>query len=84
MKKTLPKEFMKLFEELQEGKMLSNPVIKGHVNYALSTMDQKPLQNYLQNFRIFPTLAKRNINLAEVQSLTIPFLFLTCRRQNSV
>ena len=75
MKKTLPKEFMKLFEELQEGKMLSNPVIKGHVNYALSTMDQKPLQNYLQNFRIFPTLAKRNINLAEVQKLNNPFPF---------
>ncbi len=75
MKKTLPKEFMKLFEELQEGKMLSNPVINGHVNYALSTMDQKPLQNYLQNFRIFPTLAKRNINLAEVQKLNNPFPF---------
>ncbi len=75
MKKPLPKNFIELYKLLKEGKMLKHPLIKRHVNYALTTGDCSPLYNYLQAFPKFKAFAQRNINLAEFQKLNNPYPF---------
>jgi hypothetical protein len=73
MKKPLPKNFIELYKLLKEGKMLKHPMIKRHVNYALTTGDCSPLYNYLQDFPKFTAIAQRNIKLAEVNKLNNPY-----------
>ena len=73
MKKPLPKNFIELYKLLKEGKMLSHPLIKRHINYAQTTGDFSALYNYLQAFPKFRALAQRNIKLAEVNKLNNPY-----------
>ena len=43
-----PKEFMELVNFLDKGGMLSQPLIKQHVDYALATGDSGPLYDFLE------------------------------------
>ena len=66
-------EYLGLIEMLQEGGMLSHPVIRRHVDRALHTGDYRDLKNYLNRFPVFLAQAQRNITLAHVQSLEDPY-----------
>ena len=64
---------MELIEKLHEGKMVSNPAIRRHVDRALHTGDCRPLREFIQRYRAFEAQAKRNIAIDEIQRLDNPF-----------
>jgi hypothetical protein len=73
MKVPLKDKSADLVETLHKGNMLSHPVLKGHVEYALTTNNYNPLLNYLKSYPIFLAHAKRNIAVSEYQLLENPF-----------
>ena len=68
-----PKKFMELVKLLKEGRMLSHPLIKRHVDYALVTGDSRALYNFLEDFPNFKAYAQRNTEQAEFNQLINPF-----------
>ncbi len=73
MKKT--KKFMETVKLLKEGRMLSHPLIKRHVDYALVTGDSSALYNFLEDFPNLEAIAQRNTEQAEFNKLVNPFTY---------
>jgi hypothetical protein len=71
----LPQNFMETVKLLKEGGMLSHPLIKQHVDYALTTGDSSPLFNFLDDFPIYKEIAQRNTEQAEFNKLVNPFSY---------
>ena len=70
-----PEKFMETVKSLKEGAMLSHPLIKRHVDYALATGDSSPLFNVLKDFPNFKAYAQRNTEQAEFNKLVNPFSY---------
>ena len=75
MKAPIKSKSMELIETLHKGNMLSHPLIKRHVHYAMSTGDFNPLERYIESYPVILALAKKNFNLAEYHLLQNPFPF---------
>jgi hypothetical protein len=73
MKVPLKDSCMQLIETLHEGNMLSHPVIKRHVRYAMTTGDYRPLYLYTKLHPVILALAEGNIRRAAYQKLNSPY-----------
>jgi DNA-binding MarR family transcriptional regulator len=62
-----------LVQRLDDGNMLSEPLVKFLVERAINTTDSRPLYEYLENYPIILTRAERNINMKMYQNLKCPF-----------
>ena len=69
------KEFMDLVNFLDKGGMLSQPLIKRYVDYALTTGDSSPLYDFLEAHPVYTAIAQRNIEQSEFNKLINPFLY---------
>jgi hypothetical protein len=65
--------FIELVRFLDEGEMLTNPIIKQLVDRAIATADHNPLYEFLEKFSIFLSKAARNRKLKTYQTLKCPF-----------
>ena len=69
----LNKECLELVELLQEGRMLSHPLIKRHVDYALTTGDYSNLFRFVESYPAYKRQAQNNIAMEEVQKRDNPY-----------
>jgi len=70
-----PKKFMETVKLLKEGQMLSHPLVKRHIDYALVTGDSSPLYEFLEDFPNLEAIAQRNTEQAEFNKLVNPFTY---------
>ena len=70
-----------LVQRLDDGNMLSEPLVKFLVERAINTTDSRPLYEYLENYPIILTRAERNINMKMYKYLTVIFLNNILSRQ---